>query len=178
LEDGVGGERAGFASEFATVADEDQRWNGADPILLRGDGKLLGIYFDNEELAVGIGGDFGKFGRNHFAGAAPWRPEVDEEREGGTLGDGLECGMGRGIDRMGWNFQFVVAVAAAESLAEALVRQAVAFTALLAREDDAAFVEYRVQIPCNHRCHDIKIGRLCKRAMGLTTETEMFLRFG
>lgn len=160
LQDRVGGERAGFACEFSAIPDKYERWDRADSILLSGDRKFLGVNFDNEELAVGVSRDFYKFGRDHFAGPAPWRPKVDQEREGGTLGDGLECRLGIGVDRLRWNFEFGVATAAAEGLAEAFVGEAVAFTALLAREDDSALVETRVQIPRNHRCHELRYAAL------------------
>ena len=129
------GKSAGFAREFAAIANQDQCWDGADLVLLRRDRELFGVCFDDEKLAVRVRGDFGKFGRNHFARRTPGRPEVDEKREGGTLGDRLERRMGGDIDGLSGDLEFSVAAAATEGLAKAFVSEAIAFAALLARED-------------------------------------------
>ncbi len=76
------------------VLEEEQEGDRADAVF---DGELAGVVdIDLADLGAAgdVGGELIDDGSDHFAGAAPFGPEVDEDRHVGVNDFGLEIGFG------------------------------------------------------------------------------------
>jgi hypothetical protein len=150
LADRAGGQSSGFAREFVPVLNDDESGDCRNAELLGDARAIFSVHLGNEECAVGGGGDFGNFRRNHFARAAPGSPEVDENWQSRVGGERLKLVIARDVNRRARWRQFFMAPAAAEGLAEPFVTKTIAFAALRAGQNEPAFIEVSV---CRSLCH-------------------------
>ena len=79
FEEGLFGEEAHVGGFRLTVLEEVERGDGLN-IVLSGEGAFfVDVDFQDSEFAVLFGGDFVEQGGEHFAGATPWGPEIDDD---------------------------------------------------------------------------------------------------
>lgn len=77
------------------IFEEQQKWDGAHAVF---DGEFAGfidIDLADFGLAIDFGGELIEDGTDHFAGTAPFRPEVDEDGDGGVDHFSLEIGVSK-----------------------------------------------------------------------------------
>jgi len=137
-----GGHRSGLTRDFASVFEDGKGGNGADAMLPVYAGQVVGVYFDDKPSPCALGRHLGEFGRDHFAGAAPWRPEVNQDRERGASGEGHKCGVIFHVDWLAWGRKVSMTLAAAESLAETFVIHSVALATVRAAQEQTALVTF------------------------------------
>jgi hypothetical protein len=144
LPDGFGRHGPRLAGNFASSMEQHEGGNAADTKALRQFGNFIDVDLGDEPLACAFGSDFVEFWRGHFAGAAPLGPKIDQDRQSGALGEGIELRFAFHVQRFGWEAQFGVTMATTERLFQPLIVQAIPFSALRTREQQAAFVEFNI----------------------------------
>ena len=90
LQDFGRGKRAHHTVNFEAVKHEDKSGDRRDAEPPGDFLEVLGVHLDDYHLALGARGDFFQFGGDHFAGAAPFGPEIDEDRQAGLADQCLE----------------------------------------------------------------------------------------
>src|SRR6266516_2261242 len=75
------GHRARLTRHFETVSEPGHDWNRCYTKTSGQAGNLFGVYLCQNELTGCFLRHFPELRRNHFARAAPWRPEIDQHRQ-------------------------------------------------------------------------------------------------
>ena len=88
------GQGADLGRRHLAVLEQDQRRDAADAIFHRRLRILVDVDLGDRDLALHVAGQLLEERRDHLAGTAPLRPEVDEHRPGGAQHIGLERGIG------------------------------------------------------------------------------------
>src|SRR6516225_1671577 len=90
--------RADLARRQLAVLEQHQGRNRHDAVFGRRPGVLIDIKLDDFDLAIERVGNLFKRGRNHPAGAAPFRPEINDDRTARLENVPLERGIGDLLD--------------------------------------------------------------------------------
>jgi hypothetical protein len=139
--DGVGRAGTGGASDFVATLKYNHRRDGTDVVALGKGALLLSVDLGDDEFANAGGGDFLKFGRDHFARSAPRRPEIHEDRQGRQTNQGVEMFLGVNIDGGVHAGDVGFAFAAAHGLTKAFEVNAVSLAAVGAGNHDSVIIE-------------------------------------
>lgn len=87
------GEEADVFIDDLAVFDEGERRDGLNIELCGEFAFIIDIDFGDFVFTFVFLSDFEKDGANHFAGAAPRCPEINDDRDFGVDNFGLECGL-------------------------------------------------------------------------------------
>ena len=81
---------SGLSCFFKPTLKQYHRWNGGNAEALRQARQFFRVHFDHDPLPDTLGSDFPQFWLDHLARAAPRRPEIDQNGNGGAVGHGVE----------------------------------------------------------------------------------------
>jgi hypothetical protein len=84
--------------------------------------------------------NFGKLGRDHFAGPTPRCPKVDQNRQGRMADKRLKRQVRRYIYGLRQRGNLIVALPAAKCLFQRLVPETIALSAMRAHQERAAWI--------------------------------------
>ena len=114
--------------------------------------QLVGVHLHDDRLSGLARRHFLQLGRDHAARPAPRRPVVDDDRQRRRRDQPIEVGRVMDLDRLSGRAERLLALAALHRVAQPLVREPVLLAARLARDDDAAIVQFQcVPMPFRFR---------------------------
>ena len=138
--------KAGGLCDQLCLFDERESGNALNTKLAGDVLPLVRVDFHQDCSACSLGGGFGKFRRHHLAGAAPWGPEIHQDRQFALSHERGEVGRTCDLDRFSHEGQLSFAGAAAALQGGLGVMDAVGCAAGRAWQNDAPIIGGQVGV--------------------------------